>query len=176
MYALIILQADSIPVVLGPVGSIVSFILILVSGLLNAYQFRRSTTSEEWRGAALARKEELDAVRERADRLEGENKTMVAALAELKAKTDLTMLQQQGMEFERKNQEVHEKIVLSLNTLLDNNTTRYAQITATMLENTNAMQLMREAMEQLGDRMTREFELHRTAFANMTLALQGKME
>ncbi len=157
----------SLPIAVGPAGTILLTIIAVVLAALNAYQWRKSTQASQWQGAALAYKEELVAVRERCTRLETENISNVKVLSELKAKTDLSGLERQNLEADRRNQEVHEKIVLSLNTLIDQSTTRNAQLLAVMLENTAAIRTM-------SDRMTNEFELHRGAFANMIRVLKER--
>jgi len=142
-------------------------IIAVVLGGLNAYQWRKSTQASQWQGAALAYKEELVAVRERATRLESENTTLVRTATELKAKTDLSSLERLNLEADKRNQEVHERILLSLKTLMDNGPAQYAQLTAVLLENTSAIRAQ-------GERMSNEFELHRGAFANMILVLKEK--
>ncbi len=168
MIVLTLLQ-DSLPVAVGPAGTILLTGLAVVSAGLNAYQWRKSTQASQWQGAALAYKEELVAVRERATRLENENLSLVTVSAELKAKTDLSSLERLNLEADRRNQEVHERIILSLNTLIDNSATRNAQISAVMMENTGTIQA-------LAQNMTNEFELHRGAFANMIRVLQKRTD
>ncbi len=162
---LLTLLQGSVPIAIGPTGTILLSVIAVVLAALNAYQWRKSTQASHWQGAALAYKEELVAVRERATRLEAENVSLVKTASELKAKTDLSSLERQNLEADRRNQEFHERILLSLNTLLDNNATRYAQLTAVLLENTSAIRSQ-------GERMTNEFELHRGAFANMIRVLK----
>jgi hypothetical protein len=169
LYVLTILQNDMLPVRLGTPGSIILSAIAIVLALLNAYQWKKSATAQQWKGAAEAHKANLEAVRERADRLSAENKEMLVCLAELRAKTDLTSLERQNLESDRRNQEVHERIVLTLNTLQQDGVKQSAQFSAALLENTSAI-------NALGDRMTLEFELHRQAFADMTVALQGKTD
>ncbi len=161
------LLQGTLPVAVGPTGTILLSIIAVMLAGLNAYQWRKSTQASQWQGAALAYKEELVAVRERATRLETENTSLVQTLAELRAKTDLSSLERLSLDADRKNQEVHEKIVLILNTLMDSNVTRYAQLTAVLLENTSAIKVQAEQMRN-------EFELHRGAFANMIRVLQAK--
>jgi len=166
---LLTLLQGPVPIAIGPTGTILLSIIAVVLAGLNAYQWRKSTQASQWQGAALAYKEELVAVRERATRLETENTSLVTTLAELRAKTDLSSLERLSLEADKKNQEVHEKIVLILNTLMDSNVTRYAQLTAVLLENTSAIKFQ-------GEQMRNEFELHRGAFANMIRVLKGKEE
>ena len=156
-----------IPAALGAPGAVLLTGIALLSAALNAYQWRKSTQASQWQGAALAYKEELVAVRERATRLETENNTLHQTAAELKAKTDLSSLERLNLEADRKNQEVHEKIVLILNTLVANDANNNAQLSAVLMENTGAIRA-------LGEQMRNEFELHRGAFANMIRVLQAK--
>jgi len=132
-----------------------------------AYQRYKSAEASRWQGTAAAYEKELVLVRARSERLEGENTELVRVSTELKAKTDLSSLERQNLEADRRNQEVHERIVLSLNTMIDSGATRYAQSTAVMMENT-------AAIRSLGEQMRNEFELHRGAFANMIRVLQGQ--
>lgn len=161
------LLQGSLPIAIGPVGTVLLTVIAMVLAALNAYQWRKSTQASQWQGAALAYKEELVAVRERCTRLETENISQVKILSELQAKTDLSSLERQSLEADKRNQEIHERILLSLSTVLDQSTTRYAQITAVLLENTSAIRLQ-------GERITNEFELHRGAFANMIRVLRGR--
>lgn len=161
------LLQEALPIAVGPVGTILLSVIAVALGATNAYQWRKSTQASQWQGAALAYKEELVAVRERATRLETENITLVRTATDLKAKTDLSSLERLNLEADRRNQEVHERIVLSLNSLMDGNITRHAQLTAVLLENTSAIKVQ-------GERMMNEFELHRGAFANMIRALKEK--
>lgn len=159
---------QTLPVVMGPLGSTLLVSMVLASGALNAYQWRKSSQASQWEGAAMAHKENLDAVTQKCDRLEADNIELVKTSTELKAKTDLSSLERQNLEADRRNQEVHERIVLTLNNLLENSTSRHAQLSAVLLENTHAI-------KQLGERMANEFELHRGAFANMAMVLNGKL-
>lgn len=169
-FLLLLLQAaPSIPVVVGPIGTVLLTILALALGGLNAYQWRKSSQASHWQGAALAYKEELVAVRERCTRLEGENMTLARLSTELKAKTDLSSLERQNLEADKRNQEIHERIVFTLNNLQENSTNRHAQLSAVLLENTSGIKV-------LGEQMRNEFELHRGALASMIKALQGKVE
>lgn len=171
-----LLQTDAIPVVLGPAGSIVLFAFTVLLGLANAYQWYKSSKASHWQGTAEAYKEELSIVRERAERLATESKEMVKELAELKAKTDLSSLERQNLEADRRNQEIHERIVLSLNTLLDQGAVRYAQVTAVMSENTQAIVKVSEHINKEFQLHRMEFEMHEKAFAEMSEALQRKQD
>jgi len=161
------LLQGSVPVAVGPVGTVLLSVLAVLLAGLNAYQWRKSSQASHWQGAALAYKEELVAVRDRCTRLETENTSLTKLSSELKAKTDLSTLERQSLEADKRNQEVHEKIVLNLNSLLENSATRYAQATAVLMENTSAIRL-------LGEQMRSEFELHRGALANRIRVLQVK--
>lgn len=152
---------------LGQPGTILLASMTLVSAGLNAYQLYRGNQASRWKGTSEAFEKELIVVRARSARLEAENIEYVKTLSELKAKTDLSSLERLNLEADRRNQEVHERIILSLNTLIDNSTTRNAQLSAVLLENTSAIRA-------LSERMTNEFELHRGAFANMIRALKEK--
>lgn len=162
-------EIGSIPVVLGTPGTILLSLVTLASGITNAYQWKKSATAQQWRGAAEAHKANLDAVRERAERVDEENKVLRVLAAELKAKTDLSSLERQNLEADRRNQEVHERIVIGQNTLLSNTATRSAEIVAALSENTAAIQQMVSGMKQ-------EFEMHRLLFTQMTDALRSMKE
>lgn len=166
MYFLTLFQ-PTIPIVLGPTGTILYTALLVILATVIAYQRYKSAESSQWQGTALAYEKELVVVRDRSARLERENTELVKASTELQAKTDLSSLERQNLEIDRRNQEVHERIVLGLNNLLENNATRYAQISAVLMENT-------VAVKALGERMANEFELHRGAFANMIRTLNER--
>jgi hypothetical protein len=150
--ALLILQ-DVMPVKMGQVGSVLSIGLNVILAALLAYVAYRSTQAKDWRGTAEAHKSELDLQRGRAERLEMENRRLVVAEAELKAKTDLSELQkamllqsQDAKGYETRNQEVHLKIVDGLSALIESSQKRYDAVTVTIRENTQALNDMGEKM------------------------------
>ncbi len=176
MIVLTLLQSDLIPVVMGPAGSIILFVFTVLLGLANAYQWHKSTKASHWQGTAEAYKEELVIVRERADRLSNENSEMVKGLADLKAKTDLSSLERLNIDADRRNQEIHERILLSLGTILESNATHHAQFTAVASENTHAIRIISEQMTKEFQLHRIEFEMHQKAFAEITVALQEKAD
>lgn len=158
------LLQGAVPVAVGPLGTILLTAIAVALAAMNAYQWRKSSQASHWQGAALAYKEELVAVRDRCTRLEDDNTSLLKTSIELKAKTDLSSLERMNLEADKRNQEIHERIVLGLNNLESNNANRFAQLSAVLLENTSAIR-------SLGERMGNEFELHRGAFANMIRTL-----
>lgn len=165
MMAWILLQG-SLPVSLGPLGTLIVTGLAVILAGLNAYQWRRSGEADSLRGQVTALNGELNIVRERSNRLTDENIELAKVAGELRAKTDLSKMQRQTQEFESKNQEVHERIVRSLDMLTEKGSVRYESVIETISENT-------KGLYDLGDKMSQEFELHRKAFSEMTKTLHS---
>lgn len=163
-----LIQVDSMPIQMGPVGTILMTLLAVSLAAFNAYQWRKSSEASHWRGAAQAYESELGIVRERCTRIENENKEQVKAITELQAKTDLTKLQSQAEQFQRESQLVHAQIVDALKELSIGHADRYAKATETMNQNTQAMQDMARHMME-------EFGFHKKAFTEISSTMERLM-
>lgn len=94
-------QTSSMPVQLGPLGTLFMTLLAIALAGLNAYQWRKSGEALHWRGAAQAFESELGIVRERCQRLETANSDQGKEIATLRGKTDLESLKTQTTDMQR---------------------------------------------------------------------------
>jgi hypothetical protein len=148
-------------------------VLFIASGVINLVQLAKGREVARWKSAAeVAEKtvnlyeKQLTAVRDRADRIDGENKTLLTENATLHAKTDLSRLQAQSEQFQRDNQDVQGRIVSGLEQVSRLSAERFADFGAVLSINT-------KAISDLGQHMTSEFEFHKKAFADITSVLQA---
>jgi len=154
-------------------GAAVLLVLFIVSGVINLVQLLKGREVARWRGLAEAAEKtagiyekELEIVRKRADRVDAENRTLLAENATLHAKTDLSRLQAQSEQFQRDNQVVQQKIVDGLAEFSRASAERFSDSAIILTKNT-------EAISELGRHMTSEFEFHKKAFAEISSVLQA---
>lgn len=126
--------------------------LNVTQGVFGFLQGRKTSEANTWKGAAEALKVELPIVRERADRLDRENKLNIREIEQLKAKTDLKPLHDQIESANRRNEEIHIKMIAAIEELGKRDS---------------------DAMSQLTNLVVAEFGEHRKAFANISSVLEG---
>lgn len=156
---------SSIPVVLGPTGTLLLSAIALVLAFLNAYQWHKSTAAAVLRGTVDAQDKELSIYRARAERLEKENKEREAELAALRAKTDITIVLERLINIDNENKAIHLQIVAALKDV----------ISARDKQANDLLQVIKDTtvgVRELGERMSEEFACHKEAFQEMTLAIR----
>lgn len=95
-------QAQTLPVQLGPLGTILVLVLAIASAALNIVQLSQRNSAQKWRAAADAAQAaaeahalNLTAVRERADAVAKENELKAQRIGVLEARTDLDAVRAQ---------------------------------------------------------------------------------
>jgi septal ring factor EnvC (AmiA/AmiB activator) len=148
-------------------------VLFITSGVINLVQLSKGREVARWKSASeVAEKtvalyeKQLTAVRDRADRIDSENKNLLTENATLHAKTDLSRLQAQSEDFQRDNQKVQSQIVDGLAEVSRLSSERFADFGQILTKNT-------EIIRELGLHMTSEFEFHKKAFADISSVLQA---
>lgn len=148
-------------------------LLFIASGVVNVVQMSKSRQLERYKALVDAAdkatgiySEELSVVRQRCDRIESENKSLLTENVVLKSKTDLSRLQEQAEKFQRENQTVQQKIVDGLTEFAHVGTERFANASEILAKNT-------QAINDLGRHMTSEFEFHKKAFSDIASVLQA---
>lgn len=139
-------QVEQIPVVLGPVGTVLVFLYSLLTTGISIWFFWKSGEATSLRNTVKAQNDELAINNKTITRLSETNLSLERQNAELKTKTDLQevikvsntlmqlaaesleltrMNQTDRQKFERENAETHARLVESLNTVVTVGAERY---------------------------------------------------
>jgi predicted negative regulator of RcsB-dependent stress response len=101
----------NVPIVVGPVGTAVLLVTNLLTAVLLAWRWWKSTEAEKWQATAAVLEKEAGAHRQKADRLDAENRKLIEDNARLSAATDLSSLQRSVEQLSSIRSEEHKAIM-----------------------------------------------------------------